>query len=313
MTGEISVLIAFIAGLLSFLSPCVLPLIPGYLSFISGVSFQELADGTGDRRRILLRTLFFVLGFSVVFVVLGLAFAGPAFLFSSALAWINLLAGLVVVLLGLNITFDFVSFLNRERRLQVQARPTSAAGALLVGMAFGAGWSPCIGPILASILFLAGADGRLTQAGLLLLVYSLGLGAPFIVTGLAFTRVSGYLARIRRYIGTIRTISGVFLIAVGLLIAFGRFQQFTSVIVSGGFRLEQWSTTYPGIARTLFSLSLIVAGLAHPTTRILRRRPAIRPVGSTLSLLLVIGGILQGIGILNVGVLLGRWLMFQGI
>jgi cytochrome c-type biogenesis protein len=313
MTGELTVLIAFVAGLLSFLSPCVLPLIPSYLSFISGVSFQEFTAGTGDRRRIFPRTVFFVLGFSLVFVILGLAFAGPALLFSSALVWINLAAGLVVVLLGLNITFDFVSFLNRERRVQPQSRPTSAAGALLVGMAFGAGWSPCIGPILASILFLAGADGRLVQAGSLLLVYSLGLGVPFIVTGLAFKQVSGYLTRIRRHISAIRSVSGVFLIAVGLLIAFGRFQQLNSVIISGGFRLEQWSTTNVNTARFVFSLGLIALGLAHPLGRVLRKLSPLRPIGSTIALVLVAAGILQGVGVLNVGVLLGRWLMFQGI
>ncbi len=313
MAGEVSLIIALLAGLLSFLSPCVLPLIPSYLSFISGVSFQELSRNTGDRRRILVRTLFFVLGFSVVFVVLGILFAGPALLFSSALTWLNLTAGFIVILLGLNIAFDFISLLNRERRVQVRSRPATAAGAFTVGMAFGAGWSPCIGPILASILFLAGADGHVSRAAMLLLAYSVGLGVPFILAGLAFTRVTGYINRIKPYLGVIRVVSGLFLVAVGLLIAFGRFQQLNSVIISSGYQLQQWSSTNSYRARLVFTLGAIGLGLLHPFLRLLRRRPVFKPVGSTVALLLITVGVMQWFGVIDLGILLGGWLMYQGI
>jgi cytochrome c biogenesis protein CcdA len=195
MTAEINLVLAFVAGLLSFLSPCVLPLIPSYLSFVSGVSFKDLGEAGAVRWMILSRTVFFVAGFTIVFVALGILFSGPALLFSNASRWINFGAGLVVVLLGINIAFDLVGALNVERRFHTTRRPTGYLGAILVGMAFGAGWSPCIGPILASILFLAGTQGEAGRAAILLLVYSLGLGLPFLVTGAAFTRVSAYLQR----------------------------------------------------------------------------------------------------------------------
>ncbi|TVR69656.1 MAG: cytochrome c biogenesis protein CcdA [Spirochaetaceae bacterium] len=313
MSGDVSVLIAFVAGLLSFLSPCVLPLIPSYLSFVSGLSFQDLSRGSGDRVKILGRTAFFVLGFSIVFVALGILFAGPALLFTSALTWMNLAAGLVVVLLGLNITFDFVSFLNRERRIHVRSRPAGALGAMTVGMAFGAGWSPCIGPILASILFLAGAEGHIARAGLLLLSYSLGLGIPFLATGLAFTRVTAYLNRIKPHLGRIRVVSGLFLVGIGLLIAFGRFQQINAVILSSGYRLQQWSSTNREASRILFSLLLLILAAFHPASRLLRGLAPLKPVGSSIALVLLIAGILQWTGVLDLGVMLSRWLMYQGI
>lgn len=313
MSGEVSLVIAFVAGLLSFLSPCVLPLIPSYLSFISGASFQELSQGHGDRSRIVLHTAFFVLGFSIVFVALGILFAGPTMLFSSALLWINLVAGFVVVLLGLNITFDFISFFNRERRVHIQSRPANAFGAMTVGMAFGAGWSPCIGPILASILFLAGADGHVMRAGVLLLVYSLGLGLPFLAAGLAFTRVTSYLNRIKPHMGKIRVASGIFLVAIGLLIAFGRFQQLNAILISGGFRLQQWSAAHQESSRVLFAVILFSAAAVHPLARVLRGLPVYRIPGSMITVALLLAGVLQLAGVIDMGVAVGRWLMFQGI
>ncbi|MCG8477690.1 MAG: cytochrome c biogenesis protein CcdA, partial [Spirochaetales bacterium] len=235
MGAQLNIFIAFVAGLLSFLSPCVVPLIPSYLSFVSGASFDELRNASVSRRRILSRTLFFVLGFTIVFVVLGIIFSGPMFLFGGAVRWINFGAGLVVILLGINVMFDLVGVLNVERRFHLSARPADGLGATAVGMAFGAGWSPCIGPILASILFLAGTQGQISRAALLLAVYSLGLGLPFIVTGVAFSRASRLLRRLRPYMGAIKTVSGLFLIAVGVLIMVGRFQQINGALLAGGF------------------------------------------------------------------------------
>lgn len=310
---DLNMLIAFAAGLLSFLSPCVLPLIPSYLSFVSGVQFQDLTEGTGNRRLIFFRTLFFVLGFSLVFVVMGLLFSGPALLFSGAVRWINLVAGAIVVLLGFNIMFDFVAVLNMEKRLHMGTRPASMAGALVVGMAFGAGWSPCIGPILASILFLAGSTGETGRAALLLAVYSLGLGVPFLAAGLAFTRVSSYLNRIKKHFGTIKTASGLFLIAIGLLIALGRFQQINGVLAAAGTGLTAWSEAYPRRADLLFGAIALVLGLIQPITRLIRGRPVVRPVGTAVSLLLILLALSQFAGWFDLGPLIGSWLLFQGI
>lgn len=313
MAENLNLLIAFAAGLLSFLSPCVLPLIPSYLSFVSGVQFQELTTGTGNRRLIFFRTLFFVIGFSIVFVVLGLLFSGPALLFSGATRWINLGAGAIVVLLGFNIMFDFVTALNMEKRLHVGERPASMAGSVVVGMAFGAGWSPCIGPILASILFLAGSTGETGRAVLLLAVYSIGLGAPFLAAGLAFTRVSTYLNRVKKHFGTIKTISGLFLIAIGLLIALGRFQQINGILAAAGTGLTAWSEASPRRADMIFGTLTLVLAVVHPVTRGIRRLPVVRPVGTTISVLLFLLAVTQYAGWIDLGLLIGSWLMFQGI
>ncbi len=314
MDTSVSFLLAFSAGLISFLSPCVLPLIPSYISFISGASYDELRGGSTRRGFILLRTAFFVAGFSVVFMVLGLLFSGPALLFSPALQWINLVAGLIVVLLGLNILFDLVSLLQSEKRVHLKKRPGSVGGAAVAGMAFGAGWSPCIGPILASILFLAGSSGEMGRAASLLLVYSLGLGLPFLAAGFAFDRVSGYLERIRPWMGRIRVFSGLFLILMGLLIAFGRFQQLNGILISAGIQLEGWSTADPDRARLVFGVTLTALALAYPVTSLLRGRlSTLRPVATTFSAVLLVIALLQWSGVVDLGFVVSQWLMFQGI
>lgn len=313
MQTDVSLLVALAAGLLSFLSPCVLPLIPSYLSFVSGVSFADLGSAGVVRWRILSRTAFFVLGFTIVFVALGIVFSGPALLFSGASRWINFGAGLVVVFLGVNVAFDLVSALNLEKRMHASNRPTGYVGATVVGMAFGAGWSPCIGPILASILLLAGTQGEAGRAAVLLLVYSVGLGLPFLAAGAAFSRVSAYLNRIKPYLGTIKGASGLFLVVIGLLIMFGRFQQLTGWILTAGVNLERWAAAHPATARGVFGgLALLVAAL--PWLVAVRRRPR-RPgrIGTVLSILFVLVGILGLAGVADLPGLVSAWLQFQGV
>jgi len=152
MTPVPTLALSFAAGVLSFLSPCIVPLVPSYLSFIGGVAATEAADRAPTRGVVILRTLLFVLGFTVVFVVLGIVFSGSGALFSNAASVMNVIAGGVVILLGLNVIFDFWKFLNIERRFHLSSRPAGHFGSVLIGMAFGAGWTPCIGPILASVL-----------------------------------------------------------------------------------------------------------------------------------------------------------------
>jgi len=314
MNGDLNILLAFAAGLLSFLSPCVLPLIPSYLSFVSGVSFQELSERQGfSRGVIMVRTAFFVLGFSIVFVVLGILFSGPALLFSGAARWINLAAGFIVILLGFNVMFDFFSGLNLERRMQVRKRPVTALGAVVVGMAFGAGWSPCIGPILASILFLAGRDGTVGRAAVLLAVYSLGLGLPFLLAGAAFSRVSRSLAVIKRYFPVIKTVSGTFLIVIGLLIAFGRFQQINGILASAAYGLREWNSASPVAARLTLGTAAVLVALIHPVTRIIRRKSPVRPVGTTVSAIIALAGIAQLTGVIDLTAALAAWLAYQGV
>ncbi len=313
MNADPNLLIAFAAGLLSFLSPCVLPLIPSYLSFIGGVSFGELQSGSADRTKVFRRTLAFVGGFTLVFVVLGILFSSSVFLFSRIGTWINIVAGGIVVLLGLNIVFDFISVLNLEKRMHLRNRPNSYAGAAVVGMAFGAGWSPCIGPILAGILFLAGTNDRIIEGALLLVVYSFGLGLPFLAASLAFSAVSARLNQLKRHFGTIRIISGVFLVLVGLLIAFGRFQLVNGILARWGYSLQAWNEANASSAGVVFGSIVLFFGLLHPAFRLIRRKPVFRPVGSAVSGLLIIVSILQYSGVIDLASLIAGWLSFQGI
>lgn len=314
MTPSLNIFIAFVAGLLSFLSPCVVPLIPSYLSFVSGASFDELKNAEVSRRRILSRTLFFVLGFTIVFVVLGIVFSGPAVLFGGAGRWINFVAGLLVILLGVNVMFDLVKVLNVERRVHLSSRPADGLGATVVGMAFGAGWSPCIGPILASILFLAGTQGQVSRAAILLAVYSVGLGLPFIVTGVAFSRASRLLRRLRAHMGAIKTVSGLFLIAVGILIMFGQFQRINGALLAGGFRLEDWSTSNPAAARLVFGFVGAACALLPPVVGLSRgKRPIVGPVGVILCVVFSAVSVAGFTGAIDVAALVAGWLRFQGI
>lgn len=213
-------LAAFVAGLLSFLSPCVLPLVPGYVSLISGSSVEELQS---DDRRVLatvmLHSLTFILGFSVVFIALG---AVATSIGQLANEYHNLLAkaaGIIVIIFGLHLTGIFkINALYADKRLHDVKGGSSALGSFVVGFAFAFGWTPCIGPILATILVFAGAQQTVLKGVLLLAIYSLGLAVPFLLTSLGVDRFLGFYSKFRRHLHTVEVISGVLLIAVGVLI-----------------------------------------------------------------------------------------------
>jgi cytochrome c-type biogenesis protein len=224
MGGELSVAVAFAAGVVSFLSPCVLPLFPSYLSFITGLTFDELSapgpDARGRVRRLtILHSLLFILGFMLVFVALGASATALGQFMRSNQVWIRRVAGLVIVLFGLHITGLLnVAFLHRERRVHLQDRPEGMLGSVVVGFAFGAGWTPCIGPILGAILTMAGSTGELRTGVGLLVVYGLGLGLPFFLAAIGFNAFLTGFRRIRSWMRPIEIASGLMLIAVGLLI-----------------------------------------------------------------------------------------------
>lgn len=263
--------LSFAAGLLSFLSPCIVPLVPSYLSFVGGVAATEARESTVSRGIVILRTLLFVLGFTIVFVVLGVAFSGSGALFRNTGTVINVIAGGVVILLGLNIIFDFWKFLNIERRIHFTKRPAGHAGALVIGMAFGAGWTPCIGPILASILLLAGTSGNVATGALYLVAFSLGLGVPFLLAGVFFGRAAEGLRRIRRYIPAIKTASGVLLVVIGILIAVGRLQQLSARLIAWGAQLSAWDAAHPALSNALFAGGIALVGVLPLGVTILRR------------------------------------------
>ncbi|MGH7542362.1 MAG: cytochrome c biogenesis CcdA family protein [Gemmatimonadota bacterium] len=224
MPGELSFAVAFGAGVVSFLSPCVLPLFPSYLSFITGLTFDELAapgpDARGRVRRLtVIHSLLFILGFALVFIALGASATAVGQFMRSNQVWIRRLAGAVIVLFGLHISgLLTLPFLHRERRVHLQRRPAGLLGSVLVGFAFGAGWTPCIGPILGAILTMAGSTGDLRQGVAMLAVYSAGLGLPFFVAALGFNAFLAGFRRARRWVRPIEIASGIVLVAVGILV-----------------------------------------------------------------------------------------------
>jgi len=213
---------AFLFGVLSFLSPCVLPLVPGYISFISGLSFEELRDSENARKFLIktfLSSAFFVLGFSVVFVSLGASATAVGKFLSDNMNVISKVAGVIIVLFGLHMTGIFkIKFLNYEAKLRTQGKPLGLIGAFVVGFAFAFGWTPCIGPVLATILVLASQQETVKQGILLLSVYSLGLGIPFIVTSLIVNLFFKWFSKVRKHLNLVEIVSGVILILLGILI-----------------------------------------------------------------------------------------------
>jgi len=230
--GDLTVWIAFTAGLASFVSPCVLPLVPSYITYISGLTFQQVQQehpGVRIRLTVLAHSLAFITGFSVVFVSLG-ALAGLASstfeqLMREGLVWIQRGGGLLVFLFGIHMSglFHFGVLLG-DKRVHLRSKPAGFFGSVLVGIAFAAGWTPCIGPILASILAMAaGQSGGVGKGVWLLSVYSAGLGVPFLLAGGLFHEFLGFFNRYRKYIRLGEIFTGVLLMVIGLLLFFDLF------------------------------------------------------------------------------------------
>jgi cytochrome c-type biogenesis protein len=223
--GDVTLLAAFGAGFLSFISPCVLPLIPGYISYISGMSLDDMRKAdAGARRRLIIATLFFILGFSIVFMAMGASASAIGALLQEHLRIVQKIAGVVIVVLGLHLMGLFrIGWLNRDSRLQTAKKPVTPLGAIVVGMAFGFGWTPCIGPILSGILTIAGSKSTIGEGVLLLGVYSAGLGVPFFLTSIAIDKFFVASSKVRRYYRPIEIVSGLLLVLLGILLFTGRF------------------------------------------------------------------------------------------
>jgi cytochrome c-type biogenesis protein len=216
----VSVLIAALAGLVSFLSPCVLPLVPGYLSAVSGVSPSQLEDA--DWRRVLVPSLLFIASFSLIFILLGLTATAIGELLREEGETLEKIAGISIVLMGvLFVATVLVPRLNREWRLESLLERAGRGGPLVAGAAFGLAWTPCIGPALSSILILAGTEGTVLEGGILLLFYSAGLAIPFLLTAIAFSRMTTAFGFVKRHYGVIVGFGGVTLILMGILVFTG--------------------------------------------------------------------------------------------
>jgi cytochrome c-type biogenesis protein len=216
---------AFLAGLASFLTPCVLPLVPGYVSLISGVGIEELkTQEAGVLRRVMVNSIAFVLGFSIVFVTLGALSTGIGQLTQQYKALLAQVAGVLVIVFGLHLTGILrIKALYADKRLHGVKGGTTPWGAFVIGFAFAFGWTPCVGPILSGILVIAAAQSSIGKGILLLTVYSLGLAVPFLLTALGIERFMKFYVGFRRYMHGVEIASGALLIALGLLLVSGKF------------------------------------------------------------------------------------------
>ncbi len=214
-------LVAFVAGLLSFLSPCVLPLVPSYVGFITGMTLPEVE---GRRRAAFIHALLFVAGFSLVFVLLGASATALGRALNHYQVWLQRVGGVLIIGFGLLCLGVFkLGMLSQERRLHLERKPVGYLGSALVGMAFGAGWTPCIGPVLGGILGLAATASDVSRGMQLLAVYSAGLAIPFLIAAVAVDSFLDWFQKFRRYLPWVMRLSGVLLIVVGFLLLTGEF------------------------------------------------------------------------------------------
>jgi len=233
------ILSAFFAGMLTFLAPCTLPLVPAYLGFISGVSTEDLKDpekAAGARRKIMLNGIFFILGFSVIFILFGTlaGFLGQGLATSREI--LSKIGGVLIVLFGLFMLGVFkIPALQADKRIKIPSFLTvgKSTSSFAIGSAFAVGWTPCVGPILGSILLLASTSTTALQGGLLLAVFSLGLAIPFIFIAFAFSKATAYINQISKYLKWVSVIGGVFLIILGILLFTNNF----SLLIQYGYEI----------------------------------------------------------------------------
>jgi cytochrome c-type biogenesis protein len=298
--------------------------IPSYLSFIGGNLAVEVADQQASRTRLLLKTVFFVLGFSAIFVALGVAFSSFGLFPPHMLAAVYRVAGVIVVLFGINFVFDFWKALNLERRFHFHQRPRGLLGSALLGAAFGAGWTPCVGPILSAILFLAGTTETVTRGTALLATYALGLGTPFLLAAVFSATFVKWAQRLRGSMKLIKIGSGVFLMLLGVLLFFGGLARLNAIFFALAGKLDRWAQVSVAGSRLLFGLLFLVLG-GLPAVKYVkslqgvtgRNRLSIALLGSPVALVFLVAfatlSVLSFTGVLNVPALVVSWLRFQGV
>lgn len=249
MSPDVSYIAAFLAGVLSIASPCVLPLMPIFLARLAGVSVGS--DGTTARARLITNAVAYVLGFSLVFISLGLALGAAGALVDAGemvtgnRVWLMRIGGVLLVLLGLHqLGLVTIPFLQQDRRLATDHLPRGqVTSSFLIGVTFGAGWSPCVGPILGAILTLAAGQGSVSHAGLLLATYSAGLAVPFLLAAVAWGSSPGVIKRVNRHLGAVTMISGGVMVGLGVILFLGWYQQFFARMVA----LSPWTPWEPSL------------------------------------------------------------------
>ncbi|MEJ6708213.1 MAG: cytochrome c biogenesis protein CcdA [Amylibacter sp.] len=223
-----SLLVALTAGVISFLSPCVLPIVPPYLAYMGGISMNDMTDGKHSNRPAIIASIFFAMGLSTVFIFLGFTTSLLGQMFLQNQRVFGIVAGLVIILFGLHfIGLIRIPFLYREARIDAGDQGGSAFGAYVLGLAFAFGWTPCIGPILGAILSVAAQEGSVARGTILMAAYALGLGLPFIIAAIFINRAVGVMNRFKRHMGLVEKIMGALLILVGLALIFDLFSRFS--------------------------------------------------------------------------------------
>ena len=317
---------ALVAGLVSFISPCVLPLLPAYLSLLSGLTVKELS-GQQRKAKLLGASLMFSAGFTIAFTLLGIIFAGGMSVVGGGNSQLfGKIAGVIVIVLGLNIMFDFIRILNNDARLiqKFSGAGRGQVNAFLMGLAFAAGWSPCIGPILASILLMAARNTNVGAAALLLVAYSAGFAIPFIASALFFERLKPLLTFLKKHGNAVRIVSGILLIAFGVVMLLGSISRISALGARAGASLLGFATESPFASRLIgTAIWLIFVWLS--ARRILRYRKAMKALPTTtqtikspvasyvLSLLFGILVVLELTGVISFVHIIGGWLTFGGI
>ena len=316
---ELHLGITFIAGVLSFLSPCVLPLIPSFFGFLGSKINNENNDTSStlllNRWILVFHTLGFVFGFVLLFAILGLVFSGSAMLLSGAQGSIQIVSGVLVLLFAFHTWFNLFPFLQYEKKLNLLGKTSGFFGSFLAGAAFGAGWTPCIGPILASILFFAAVSGEPLVGMVYLGVYGLGLGLPFIFMSLFFQKNSRVFDYLRSHQKQVKFLSGLLLFLMGIFIITGQTLVFASWLPTLGFQIERWVQQSPEQSKHLglvilgvVTLMVIVIGLYQKSKKHFTRFFILGLIS-----LLSVGIVLQSIDHFNLVLLLARWIQFQGI
>ena len=244
MIPDVTLGAAFLAGTLSFLSPCVLPLVPPYLCYITGQSLEDLSGDARDeralRREVMLAAVAFVLGFATVFTLLGATASAAGQFLREHMLFLAQAAGVLIILMGLHFLGLFkLAFINARAQYQHKARPTGLVGAYAVGLAFAFGWTPCIGPVLAAILAVAGSEAHVGKGAGLLAVYSAGLGVPFLAAALMVDNFLHFLSRFRRHLGMVEKITGALLVVTGVAFLTGSMQELSYWLIE----------LFPGLAR----------------------------------------------------------------
>lgn len=298
-------ILSFLAGIAAFISPCVLPLIPAYVFYITGLKASEKVE---DKLKYIIKILLFVLGFSIIFVTLGIITVLLTFTVKNIRFYLNIIFGIIIIIFS----FHFMGiinilFLNKEKRFEFNKIPSGYIGSLLIGMAFAAGWTPCIGPVLGSILGLVATGDSITKGVILLSIFSLGLGLPFIITALFFNYMNPIINFLKKHSKVSQIISGIILLFIGILILLGSLNSINIYLNKFAYYLEDTMPT----SNYIFSIILIILGLLFIIPMFIKKKFFIAMI--IFFILFLTTGILNLINILPLLKLFIKYLSYQGL